>query len=345
MRAILCLLLTATISAAAQDAKSDAARAKELTGLRCGMFICWSLSTFSGHEWTRGVTSPDFFNASGCDTDQWCETAKAAGMGYILFLTKHHDGFCLWDTKTTEFKSANSPLHKDVLAALRASCDKFGLKLALYFSEGDWTWLKDPLPQDGLLPGSPNWGNPIWASSNNPEIKRAQLRELVTGYGPIAFFWMDHAQGTGGLGHKDTAEWVHQFQPECFVGFNSGEAAGDLCLREMGKPGPLGDADASAYNKEAEKTYKGYLAAEFTYPILPPHEGGADWFYSLPKHDQLCKPAEKLFSDYLGAAKYNNIFSIDAGPDWRGRLRDIDVATLRRLGELVRESTDAHVRR
>ena len=81
----------------------------------------------------------------------------------------------MWNTKTTDFKVTNSPLGADVLAALRKSCDKFGLKLALYFSEGDWTWLEGPLPQDGLLPGSPNWGNAVWASSKNPDAKKAQL--------------------------------------------------------------------------------------------------------------------------------------------------------------------------
>lgn len=121
-------------------------RTAELGDLRFGMFICWSFSTFSNVEWTRGVKSLDWFNPTGCDTDQWAKTAKEAGMGYILFLTKHHDGFCLWDTGTTDWKVTNSPLKKDVLAEIRKSCDKHGLKLALYFSEGDWTWpdMKDP---------------------------------------------------------------------------------------------------------------------------------------------------------------------------------------------------------
>ncbi|MDR0757771.1 MAG: alpha-L-fucosidase, partial [Tannerella sp.] len=64
------------------------------------------------------------FPAKKVDADQWAKTAKEAGMGYILFLTKHHDDFCLWDTKTTERKVTNAPLGKDVLAELRKSCDK-----------------------------------------------------------------------------------------------------------------------------------------------------------------------------------------------------------------------------
>jgi len=147
---------------------------------------------------------------------------------------------------------------------------------------------------------------------------------------------MDHAQSDGGLDHETTAEWVHRFQPNCFVGFNHGEPAGRLCLREMGRPGPIGDASASKYNIKGEQEYKGYLVAEFTYPILPKHEGGAQWFYSLPKHDSLCLPAEKIYNDYLGAVQYGNIFSLDAGPDYEGKLRDIDVKTLKQVGEMIR---------
>jgi alpha-L-fucosidase len=305
----------------------DKVRAEQIKDMKFGMFICWSFSTFYGKEWTPTLDKDaTFFKATGCDTDQWCKTAKDAGMGYILFLSKHHDGFCLWDTETTDKKVTNSQLEIDVLAKLRKSCDKYGIKLALYFSEGDWNW-------QGAVDGAGFWSG----DSNNPEMKKAQLKELVTKYGPIEFFWMDHAAGTGGLSHKETTEFIHQFQPNCFVGYNHGEASGRLSLRERGKPGKVGDASATKYNKEAEASYTGYLAAEFTYPILPPHEGGADWFYSLPKHDNLCHPVEKLYNDYVGAVKYGNIFSIDIGPNYEGKIRDIDVKTLTEVGKMISE--------
>lgn len=305
---------------------ADEERAREIADMKFGMFICWSFSTFSGQEWTPTLDKDaSYFKAGGCDTDQWCRVAKDAGMGYILFLSKHHDGFCLWDTETTEKKVSNSPLGVDVLAKLRESCDKYGIKLALYFSEGDWNW-----------PGAVDGKGYNAGSGVNAEMKKAQLKELVTQYGPIEFFWMDHAVGDGGLGHQETVEWVHQFQPDCFIGFNHGEAAGRLSLREMGKPGPVGDASATVYNKEAEASYQGYLVAEFTYPILPPHEGGAMWFYSLPRHDTLCHPPEKLYQDYLGAVEYGNIFSINVGPNYEGRLREVDEQTLEEVGEMIR---------
>ncbi|MDP6044727.1 MAG: alpha-L-fucosidase, partial [Phycisphaerae bacterium] len=102
----------------------DEARAKQVRDMKWGMFICWSFSSFAGQEWTPTIgKDASYFKATGCDTDQWCKTAKEAGMGYILFLAKHHDGFCLWDTKTTDKKVTNSPLGVDVLAKLRKSCD------------------------------------------------------------------------------------------------------------------------------------------------------------------------------------------------------------------------------
>jgi alpha-L-fucosidase len=318
--ALLTTLLFSSLFAA--DAPVDMnKRTKELQDLKWGMFICWSFSTFSGKEWTPGITDVSFFKATGCDTDQWARTAKEAEMGYILFLTKHHDGFCLWDTKTTDRKVTKAPLGRDVLAELKKSCDKYGIKLALYFSEGDWTW-------EGSVQGK--------KSGPNPEMKKAQLKELLTQYGPIEYIWFDHAIGDGGLSHEETTAFCKALQPGCFIGYNHGPPSGDIRLGEMGRPGPLTDETAAGFNAGHMKGYKGYLLAEFTYPILPGHKGGAMWFYSLPINDALCHKPEKLYKDYLGAVKYGNVFALDAGPDYEGKLRDIDVKTLQKVGEMIR---------
>lgn len=322
LRLIPLLILAASWLSAAEPVDL-AKRAEELKNLRWGMFICWSFSTFSGREWTPGVTDVAFFKATGVDTDQWAQTAQEAGMGYILFLAKHHDGFCLWDTRTTDRKVTKAPLGRDVLAELRRSCDKHGIKLALYFSEGDWSW---PGAKDGKGKGS----------GQDADKEKAQLTELLTHYGPIEYLWVDHAAGTGGLSHQEFLAHCRALQPGCFVGFNHGDQTGvRIRLGEMGKPGPLDDHQAAGpHMKDAPS--KDYLLAEFTYPILPKHKGGAMWFYSLPEHDGLCHPAAKLFADWQGAVKYGNIFSIDVGPDYRGRLRDIDVQTLREVGAMIR---------
>jgi alpha-L-fucosidase len=303
-------------------------RVAELRQLRFGMFVCWSFSTFSGKEWTPGVTNITLFHPTGCDVQQWVKTAKKAGMGYILFLTKHHDGFCLWDTQTTDRKVTKSPLGRDVLRELRQACDQHGVKLALYFSEGEWAW-----------PNKPDGARYENNGGYNPEMKKAQLKELLTQYGPIEYIWFDHAVGDGGLSHEETAAFCKAFQPQCLIGFNNGPPAGDIRLGEMGHPAPLEDVSGAGFNSDNMAGYKGYQVAEFTYPILPKHEGGAMWFYSLPKHDHLCLPAEKLYADYLGAVKYGNIFSLDVGPNYKGKLRKIDVKTLHEVGKMIRAQT------
>ncbi|WP_164126548.1 alpha-L-fucosidase [Sphingobacterium luzhongxinii] len=318
--------LSAT-SAIAPDKAAARLNDKDNTkGLNFGMFICWSFSTFSDREWTRGIKDLSIFQPTGLDTDQWCRVAKEAGMDYILFLTKHHDGFALWDTQTTSWKVTNSVLQRDVLKELQKSCKKYELKLALYFSEGDWTWI----PQD-LNPGDFVKPEKYWWMGRSSELKKAQLKELCTNYGPIAYFWMDHAQSDGGLSHTETAAWVKKFQPDCLVGFNHGEVAGDIRLGEMGKPGPLDSAEGGGpYNKVVHKDFK---RAEFTYPILGK---GGRWFYTSPKNDGEALNPEKIYEDYKGAIKYNNLFALDVGPDREGKLRDIDVKVLQQVGKLIR---------
>ncbi|MEI6673686.1 MAG: alpha-L-fucosidase [Verrucomicrobiota bacterium] len=298
------LLALPTGGATAEPAPINDARVREFRDLRFGMFVCWSFSTFSNVEWTHGVQQVNFFNPTGFDPDQWCEAAKDAGMKYILFLTKHHDGFCLWDTQTTERKVTQSPLKVDALKKVREACDRHGLKLALYFSEGDWTW----------------------PDKKNADLKKAQLKELCTQYGPIEYFWLDIAQTDGGLDLAATTQWIKQFQPNCFVGSNGNRPGADLHIGEMGAGFALDDA---------AKT-KGYRAAEFTYPILGGRKEGR-WFYTMPEWDSRVVPAADIYQDYLAAIKSDSLFALDVAPDRAGKIRDIDLKTLHEVGEMIRK--------
>ena len=218
-----------------------------------------------------------------------------------------------------------APLGRDVLAELRKSCDKYGIKLALYFSEGDWTWA-------GASDGKPG------GSGQDAKKEEAQLTELLTRYGQIEYLWVDHAAGTGGLNHAEFVGLCKSLQPDCFVGFNHGDQRdAEIRVGEMGRPGPLTDDQAAGpYMENSPGT--NYLLAEFAYPILPPHKCGAMWFYSLPEHDHLCQPAEMLYADYLGAVKFGNIFSLDVGPDYNGTLRAIDMETLKTVGKMIKSN-------
>ena len=117
--------------------------------------------------------------------------------------------------------------------------------------------------------------------------EEAQLRELLTQYGPIEYLWFDHVVGDGGLSHAETIAWCKSLQPGCFVGFSHGDQQGaDIRLGELGRPGLLADpAGAGPYMKDVPS--RSCRLAEFTYPILRPHQGGAMWFYSLPIPDAL----------------------------------------------------------
>jgi alpha-L-fucosidase len=320
-------------------AQDDSIRINRMLGLKWGMFLHWSLGTVSGNEWTKGITTPDYFTVSGINTDQWCRVAREAGMGYIIFVAKHHDGFCLWDTKTTLFKVTNSPLKKDVLFELRKSCDKYGIKLCLYFSEADWTW--------------PDF--------KNAEMKIAQITELFTQYGEIPLVWMDVAQWDGGLGHVETEELIRKYQPNCLIGFNHGLPAGDLQSREMGTFDKLVKSQiAQKLNKEQvdslvklnekyvmdlnwseagniEKilinNYDRYKVAECAVCINQINNTWY-WFYNDATKDNAIS-ADQILEMYNKAVDSKVLFSLATGPDKKGELREVDIIRLLEVGKSI----------
>ena len=300
---------------------SDSVRAQQIADLKYGMFICWSTSSFSGKEWTKDGYGPDFFEATGCNTDQWCRVAKESGMKYILFLAKHHDGLCLWDTKTTEKKVTNSPLGIDVLAQLRESCDKYGLKLSLYFSEADWSWEK----------------------GKNRVLKKEQLKELLSNYGNFEHVWFDAAAGDGGLNHEKTVKWIHSFQPNTFVGFNHGPIAGRLRVGESRQMGPLTARSEKHIHPFLLKGIENnnWKVAEINYPIFngrsPAYSGFGNWFYTKEADKGICISAEFIYRDYLECIKHKGILDLCVAPMRNGNLRPIDIGTLHQVGRYIRK--------
>ena len=308
-----CLMIRGPQEARGEDAVPVAAegvdllkRAEEVKNLTFSMFVCWSLSSFSDQEWTSGSTPISTFNPTGCDTDQWARTAKAAGMTMIVFLTKHHDGFCLWDTKTTDRKVTRSPLGKDVLAELRKSCDTYGLKLGLYYSEGDWTW-------PGAVDGNRSGGK-------NPEMKKAQLRELLTQYGVIEYMFLDIAASDGGLSTRETNAYIKNIQPGCLVSSSPGETEmEDRNNKPAGPPTP---------------GFPNTLLCDVSQTLLARDDR---WFYTNPGRDNEVRPAEEIFALYQDCVKHRNLLLLDVGPDRSGRLRKIDVETLEKIGKMIRQ--------
>ncbi len=142
--------------------------------LKFGMFIHFGINTFYDKEWSDGKLDPKGFNPSGLDTDQWCKVARDAGMKYIVVITKHCDGFCMWPTKYTDYSISSSPFKGDYLKMVVKSARKYGLRVGLYYS----LWDSHEKTHD----------------SNEPayvEFMKNQLRELLTNYGEIDEIWFD----------------------------------------------------------------------------------------------------------------------------------------------------------
>ena len=164
------------------------------------MFVHWGLYAIHGwheQEWWRGrvpseeyVKLIDQWNPIHFDADAWLDRMAATGMTYLVVTTKHHDGFCLWDTKQTDFNTMNTPYGKDLVAQLAEGCQRRKVPLCLYYSIADWH--QPNYPNQGRhheLPGPKPGDEPDW--DKYVEFLREQVRELCTNYGELHGFWWD----------------------------------------------------------------------------------------------------------------------------------------------------------
>jgi len=199
---------------------------------RFGLFIHWGLYALHGwHEqeqWRRRVPRAEYeklaaqWNPVNFDPDAWLDLAAAAGMKYVCFTAKHHDGFCLWDTRQTAYNTMHTPYGKDVLRLLADACHRRGVPLCLYYSIADWH--HPHYPNQGRhheLPPQPQ---------DQPDLVRyleflkAQVRELCTQYGVIHGFWWD----MNVEGHVDRSinDMIRRLQPAAVInnrGFDEGD--------------------------------------------------------------------------------------------------------------------------
>ena len=163
-----------------------------------GLFVHFGVYAVGGfHEqeqWRRNIppeTYAQYLRAfapkPGC-TDIWAKAARDAGMQYLCLTAKHHDGFCLWDTQTTDYSVMHTPCARDLVAETAESCRKYGLRFAIYYSLPDWHCPYAVQGGDHALPKQNPGDTPSW--TRYKEYLRAQIRELLTGYGKVdALFW------------------------------------------------------------------------------------------------------------------------------------------------------------
>ncbi|MBO5333259.1 MAG: alpha-L-fucosidase [Clostridia bacterium] len=155
-------------------------------------FIHFGINTMTNREWGEGNEDISCFNPKKLDTDQWCSVLKATGSKGIIITAKHHDGFCLFDTKFTDHNVINTPFGKDIVKMLSESCKKYDLKLGIYLSPWDRR-------------------EKTYGTEEYNDFFVNQLTELCCNYGDIFCFWFDGACGEGKNGKKQSYDWERYY--------------------------------------------------------------------------------------------------------------------------------------
>jgi alpha-L-fucosidase len=215
------LIIFSQVAQAQLPKETEAQKAQRMkwwTDARFGMFIHWGLYALPArHEWVKNnerMTNDQYqkyfemFNPDLYDPHEWAKMAKAAGMKYVVLTAKHHEGFCLFDSKFTDYKATNTPYGKDLIKEYVEAFRGEGLKVGFYYSLIDWhhpDYTIDkvhPLRQESdSAYARLNKGKDM---SKYPEYIKNQVRELLTNYGEISIIWFDFSfPGKNGKGRAD----------------------------------------------------------------------------------------------------------------------------------------------
>ena len=289
--------------------------------------VHFSLSTFADKEWGYGEDPATIFNPTAFDPEQWARVAKESGIKGMVLVCKHHDGFCLWPTHTTEYCVRNSPWKNgrgDVVAEVSAACRKHGLKFGVYLSPWDRN--------------NAHYGRPEYVA-----LYHRQLTELLAGYGPLFEVWFDGANGGDGYygGARERRgidpatyyQWnkiealVREHQPEAcifgmedirYVGNESG-VADETCWATQSFIGHSSGQKSQSPSTTGDRSGK-WMPAECDFPL---REG---WFFH--QHSWIRQP-ETLFELYFTSVGRGGTMNIGLAPDTRGLLCDDDIQVLK----------------
>jgi alpha-L-fucosidase len=291
------------------------------------LFLHFGVNTFTDREWGDGTESPAIFNPAALDARQWARVARDAGARCVILTAKHHDGFCLWPTKTTNHSVARSPFRGgagDVVRECVAAARAEGLRVGLYCSPWDRN--------------APAYGD----SPRYNDLYIAQLTELLTQYGDIAEVWFDGANGEGPNGRRQVYDWpriwgtVRRLQPRAVMFSDAGPdvrwignevgSAGDpnwstvdpAIVRAPGVDGPEiirslqhGDRDGSVWRP-----------GETDVSIRP------GWFYHAAE-DARVKSVDALMQIWFSSVGRNSKLLLNVPPNRDGVIADADAQRLR----------------
>jgi alpha-L-fucosidase len=290
------------------------------------MFLHFGVNTFTDREWGDGTEDPKIFNPQRLDARQWARAAKAGGFRAMILTAKHHDGFCLWQTKTTTHSVASSPWRGgqgDVLRELVDACRAESLKVGVYLSPWDRN--------------APVYGD----SPRYNDFYIAQLTELLTQYGPISEVWFDGANGEGPNGKKQTYDWprvwgtVRKLQPNAVMFSDAGPdvrwignergVAGTTNWSTVDPsvvpfPGATGNA-VMRMLQQGDPNGSAWRPGETDVSIRP------GWFHH-DAEDARVKSADDLVGLYFTSVGRNSKLLLNVPPTRDGLLNDVDVSRL-----------------
>jgi len=312
------------------------------------VLVHFTPTTFENKEWGYGDADPKIFNPTDFSAEQIVSAAKAGGFRGLIFVSKHHDGFCLWPTATTPYNISKSPWKDgkgDMVGEFAKACKVQGLKFGVYCSPWDRN-------------------NPAYGTYEYVKTYRAQLKELYTRYGPLFMSWHDGANGGDGYygGKRETRSidrstyygwdttWnqlTRKLQPGAnifsdagwdvrWVGNEDGAAEGESWATFSPKPAVGGTKVGPGmvdYSESPTGTRNGkyWMPAECDVALRP------GWFYH-PDQDDKVKTPEKLFDLYLRSVGRGGCLDLGLSPDKRGRLHDNDFSSLKAFGNILKNT-------
>ena len=289
-------------------------------------FVHFGPNTFTDSEWGYGDADPSVFHPSRLDCEQWARTFVQSGIRGVIITAKHHDGFCLWPSRYTDYSVAASPYKGDVVGELAAACKKYGLKFGVYLSPWDRH--------------QASYGTPEYV-----EYYKNQLRELLTDYAPVSEVWLDGANGGdgwyGGASERRTIDRrtyydfpaIHQIVNELAPGALIFSDGGPGCRWVGNERGIASDTNWSFLR--GGEVYPGYPAYQ---ELGPGHEDGdawipaecdvsirPGWFYHS-EEDGKVKSARELADLYYQSVGRNGKLLLNFPVDRTGRIHPLDSA-------------------
>ena len=338
--------LAAVTGAPAAYGAAPSARQLRWHELELYAFLHFTVNTFTDREWGYGDENPGIFNPSAFDADAIAENLRDAGMKAVILTCKHHDGFCLWPTKTTAHSVRGSRWRGgsgDVVREMSDAARRYGMAFGVYVSPWDRN--------------AASYGSAAYV-----DMYREQLRELLTGYGPIGEVWHDGANGGdgfyGGAREKRTIDkrtyydwprtWdlIRSLQPDAVIFSDVGPdirwvgnergTANETCwatydpVGEDGGPAVPGDVNAKN-SGTGTRNGSHWMPAECDVSIRP------GWFWHEQQSAQV-KTAQQLMELYYRSVGRGASLLLNVPPDRRGLLDPTDVAVLRAFGERLRRT-------